>query len=76
MRKKLLSLLSCILTFFGTLSAQNALNFDGVDDYVQTNFSGVLASNNRTFEAWVNVSPNAPNANLTILDYGLNAVGS
>lgn len=68
--------MSCILTFFGTLSAQNALNFDGVDDYVQTNFSGVLSSNNRTFEAWVNVSPNAPNANLTILDYGLNAVGS
>lgn len=57
------------------LQAQNALAFDGTNDYVQTTYSGVLGSANRTFEAWVNVSSSAT-ANTAILDYGLNAVGS
>ena len=34
-------------------SAQNALDFDGNNDFVQTNYTGVLGSLNRTFEAWV-----------------------
>lgn len=55
--------------------AQNALNFDGTNDRVQTTFGGVLGSANRTFEAWVNISPNATGNNC-IFDYGLNAVGS
>jgi len=59
----------------GTLQAQNALDFDGSNDFVQTSYSGITGSANRTFEAWVNVSPNAT-ANTAILDYGLNAVGS
>lgn len=57
-------------------TAQNCLNFDGPSDLVQTNYTGVLGSANRTFEAWVYVSSSAPNSNLAILDYGLNAVGS
>ncbi|MFK7921544.1 MAG: LamG-like jellyroll fold domain-containing protein [Bacteroidia bacterium] len=57
------------------LLSQNGLNFDGTNDYVQTTYSGILGSANRTFEAWVNVSPSAT-ANTAILDYGLNAVGS
>lgn len=76
MRKKLLFLLPCIALIIGSTNAQNALNFDGTNDFVQTNYSGVLASSDRTFEAWVNVSSSAPSSNLTILDYGLNAVGS
>ncbi len=65
-----------LLLFLPTLLAsQNALNFDGGNDVVQTTYPGVLGSANRTFEAWVNVSPNAT-ANTAILDYGLNAVGS
>jgi hypothetical protein len=55
---------------------QNALNFDGANDVVQTNYSGILGSADRTFEAWVKVSPNAPNSNLCILDYGTNSPGS
>ena len=57
--------LSLVLTSFllawlpGKLQAQNALNFDGGNDVVQTTYPGVLGSANRTFEAWVNVSPNA-----------------
>ena len=57
-------------------SAQNALNFDDTNDFVQTTSPGVLGSANRTFEAWVFVSSSAPSSNLAILDYGLNAVGS
>lgn len=66
-----------VLTFCATLSnAQNAINFDGSNDNVQTNCSGVLAAANRTFEAWVYVNSSAPAANMCILDYGQNAVGS
>jgi hypothetical protein len=36
--------------------AQNALNFDGVDDYVQTDYDGILGSNARTVEAWINTT--------------------
>lgn len=32
---------------------QVGLNFDGTNDYIQTNFSGVLGANSRTVEAWV-----------------------
>lgn len=57
-------------------TAQNALNFDGSNDIVQTNYSGVSGSTNRTFEAWIFVPSTAPASNLCILDYGVNAVGS
>lgn len=43
-----------LLTFVFAGRAQNALNFDGVNDFVQTNFSGVLGTSPRTVEAWVN----------------------
>lgn len=59
----------------GLLQSQNALNFDGTNDFVQTTYSGVLGSANRTFEAWINVAAGATSNN-AILDYGLNAVGS
>ncbi len=75
--KKLL-LLTILLLGTTTLFAQNqnGLNFDSNDDYVQTSFTGVTGTTNRTFEAWIYLSPSAPNTNLAILDYGLNAVGS
>lgn len=59
-----------------TLNAQNAVNFDGQDDFIQTASNGILGDTNRTFEAWINVDTAAPSASLTILDYGLNAIGS
>jgi hypothetical protein len=76
MNKKILLSLTCIIALITTSNAQNALNFDGADDVIQTTNSGVLSSNDRTFEAWVNVNVNAPASNLTILDYGLNVAGS
>ncbi|MBF4985819.1 hypothetical protein FNJ87_16300, partial [Nonlabens mediterrranea] len=76
MKKTLL--LSFLLLGLTTLFAQtqNGLNFDSNDDYVQTSFTGVTGSTNRTFEAWIYLSTSAPSTNLAILDYGLNAVGS
>ncbi len=56
-------------------SAQNALSFDGANDQVQTNYSGVTGSANRTFEAWIYIPSSAPASNLCILDYGINAAG-
>lgn len=56
--------------------AQNALNFDGSNDFVGTTYQGIIGSTNRTFEAWINVSASAPSSNLAILDYGANLAGS
>lgn len=65
-----------LCTFLSNMvQAQNSLNFDGSNDYVQTSFAGVMGKANRTFEAWVNVDTTA-SGNITIVDYGLNAVGS
>lgn len=63
------------ICFSYNVQAQNALNFDGSNDYVQTSYSGVLGTANRTFEAWINVDSNA-SGNNAILDYGFNKVGS
>jgi len=72
MKKTLLLVLIAIapLTY-----AQNGLDFDGIDDVVQTTFSGVLGPADRTFEAWI-YQPTASTTNECILDYGLNMVGS
>lgn len=74
--KKIITTLCIMLSLTYWSFAQNGLNFDGNNDVVLTNYTGVLGSANRTFEAWVFVSSSAPASNLSILDYGLNAVGS
>lgn len=73
--KKTLLLLTSLLIAQLSIS-QNALDFDGTNDFVQTTYSGVTGSANRTFEAWIFISSTAPSSNLCIMDYGLNAVGS
>ena len=73
----LVILLVFSLCFYTSGSSQNALSFDGTNDYVQTTCPGVRGSSNRTFEAWINIRSSASTAtNRAILDYGLNAVGS
>lgn len=57
------------------LFAQNGLNFDGSDDFVQTSYSGVLGTNDRTFEAWIQLNV-IPTSNLAIIDYGSGSAGS
>ena len=73
MKKLYLPLL--LFGFVLTGLAQNALDFDGSNDYVQTTYSGVTGTTDRTFEAWVYVSSGL-SGNNCILDYGTNAVGS
>ncbi len=58
------------------LFGQKSLKFDGSNDNVQTNYTGVMGSTNRTFESWIYVPSTAPNRNLVIMDYGRNAVGA
>ncbi len=72
---KKLILLSLSLLAVQYLFSQVALNFNGPTDYVQTSYTGVLGTSDRTIEAWVYVDSNAPNANLTITDYGRNSAG-
>ncbi|OMP29680.1 LamG-like jellyroll fold domain-containing protein, partial [Mangrovimonas sp. DI 80] len=55
---------------------RTGLHFDGVDDYIQTSYPGVLGSANRTFEAWIYVPAPVPSSSFGILDYGTNDVGS
>ena len=68
-------LLSVSLLLATSSIAQNALHFDGTNDYVQTTYAGILGTANRTFEAWVYVSSGVTSSN-AIIDYGTNAVGS
>jgi len=73
------NLILSVITFtfiFNSSIAQNGLNFEGPSDILQSNYPGVVSNANRTFEAWIYVSSSAPTANLAILDYGVNSVGS
>lgn len=72
--RKILFVLSLILTTQVSYS-QSALNFNGPADQIQTTYSGVIGTADRTIEAWIWVDSNAPNANLTISDYGRNTAG-
>ena len=80
--KKFLSLL--ILGFASSVSnaqtSQNALNFDGSDDFVQTSYGGVQGSAARTIEAWIktsaNCDPNSGGIQNVIADYGTFATGA
>ena len=64
------------LLFIIPLFAQHALDFDGADDFIQTDYEGIVSDGDRTFGAWVYVHADAPIYNMAVLDYGLNADGS
>lgn len=76
--KKLITLI--VLGMGIHLSAQNALNFDGVDDYVSSGFQGISGSAARTVEAWIRTTANTVPANggsqIVILDWGTAATSS
>lgn len=59
---------------FAHLPAQNGLDLDGVNDYVQTTCPGVSGSGARTVEAWIkttaNADPNNGGVQQIIADYG------
>ena len=76
MKKTILISSFLLLAICSKAQTHNGLDFDGSDDFIQTNFSGINTTSNRTFEAWISISPNAPTTNLTILDYGSGASGA
>ena len=48
------------ITVSNSIKAQTSLNFDGTDDYVSTNYSGILGDNDRTVEFWFKTSEAGP----------------
>ncbi|WP_274475838.1 LamG-like jellyroll fold domain-containing protein [Mangrovimonas aestuarii] len=77
MKKQLLSLktLFYALALTGvTATAQNGLDFDGIDDYVQTTCPGVANNGARTVEAWIkttkNSNPSEGGSQSVIVDWG------
>lgn len=75
--KKITLLFSTISLFFSVFGQDpnNAIDFDGSNDYVQTNFNGVLGRANRTFEAWIYLN-DTPRVNNCITDYGPQTAGN
>lgn len=66
--KKGLFLLTALLSV--TLYGQNALNFDGVDDYVSTTSPGVAGNAARTVEAWIRTTAITAGNQKVIVDWG------
>ena len=58
-----------------TEGGPTALEFDGVDEYVQTSYAGVFGTDPRTIKAWIYLDA-SPAGNLCIGDYGWNTAGS
>lgn len=48
----------------GVNAQQNALHFDGTDDYIQTTYPGVLGNAPRTVEAWIKLPTTTSGENL------------
>lgn len=62
---------ACFAAFMLTSSsAQTGLEFDGVDDFVQTSFSGISGSGSRTVEAWIKTTVTSIGNQQVIVDWG------
>lgn len=73
--KNVIILLILVSSFsISSLSQNVALNFDGVDDYVSTNYAGISGSGARTIEAWIKLTadsnPTTGGSQNVITDYG------
>ncbi len=81
MLKRILLSISIITLFSIDFYAQNALDFDGTNDYVQTTYSGITGSSARTIEAWIKTTANAlpvgsgGTGQKVIVDYGTFVTG-
>ncbi|MGO4709355.1 LamG-like jellyroll fold domain-containing protein [Chryseobacterium sp. 2TAF14] len=66
--KKKLKFATVFTVLLGSVSGlnaqQNALNFDGTNDYIQTNFPGILGNTARTVEAWIKLPATTSGENL------------
>lgn len=74
-----LAVFTAMSSLVNTTSAQNALDLDGVNDFVQTTFSGITGTSPRTIEAWINTTancnPSAGGVQQIITDWGVFATG-
>ncbi len=73
MKKGLLLIVAIIST---TLYSQNALNFDGTDDYVTTTSPGVSGNAARTVEAWIRTTAITSGNQNVIVDWGSMPLGT
>lgn len=66
--KNKLKFATLFTVFLGSASGldaqQNALNFDGTNDYIQTTYPGVLGNAPRTVEAWIKLPTTTSGENL------------
>ena len=73
------TLVSFVFISFSAMSQNAGINFDGVDDYIQTTYSGISGSSARTVEAWIrttaNADPNNSGVQQIITDWGTFATG-
>lgn len=72
--KRFFTALFAAMTLFGT--AQNGLHFDGVDDHIQTTYTGISGSAARTVEAWIKTSATAISNQQVITDWGSMSTGT
>ncbi len=72
---KIISLIILLFTISSSgVYAQNGLHFDGVDDYVATNYLGISGNASRTVEAWVNAPTTS--GQVVITDWGTVGTGA
>lgn len=76
--RKILFTIFCFATI--NVGAQNALNFDGTDDYVSSGFLGISGSAARTVEAWIRTTtvthPGNGGSQMVITDWGASSTGA
>lgn len=79
MKLRNLLLMVCLLCLASSKAQNAAVNFDGVDDYIETKYMGISGSDARTIEAWIrttaNCDPNNGGKQKVICDYGSTATG-
>ena len=71
--KKNLILAIAVVSAFG-VRAQNALNFDGSNDYIQASNPGPTGTSDRTVEAWIKTTNTASTQSI-IVDWGSTSTG-
>lgn len=79
MKLILLSALSLFILSMTQVQAQNSLEFDGVDEYVQTSYPGINGNSARSVIAWIkttaNADPNNDGIQQIITDWGMQVTG-
>lgn len=78
-KMKKINLLGLMVVFTTISMAQNGINFDGVDDYVQTNYEGISGDAARSIEAYIRTEvtthPGDGGVQNVIVDWGTMATG-